>query len=301
MSASSPEPENQTPSLSGLLSTYLTRAAWGLIDRVLRAGSGAVLNDGRAGPAPPDLSEELHRTAKELRSKAIDDEGRRVDYRQIKESRAFQRLQELADSLSAYSLADLGQGPDLTAFWINLYNTLVLDAIIRFSITGNVGPRLFRRAAYRIDGLRFCLDDIEHGVLRGNRRHPLFRIRSFGPLDKRRSASLPGLDPRLHFALVCGARSCPPIRVYRGADLDKQLDTAAVNFINGDWVELERDRSSLHISPIFQWYEADFEEIGGVRATIARYAADEGVKSAARDVSVNITYQTYDWSVNSFL
>lgn len=301
MSASGPEPENQNSGLSSLLSAYLTRAAWGLIDHVLRAGSGAVLNDGPAGPAPPDLGEELHRTAKDFRSKAIDGEGRRVDYRQIKESKTFQRLRELAGSLSSCSLADLGQGPDLTAFWINIYNTLVIDAIIRFSITGNVGPRLFRRAAYRIDGLRFCLDDIEHGVLRGNRRHPLFRIPPFGPLDQRRSASLPRLDPRLHFALVCGARSCPPIRVYRGSELDKQLDTAALNLINGHWVELERTRSALHISPIFKWYQADFEEIGGVRATIARYATDEQLKSAARDNSVSISYQTYDWSVNSFL
>ena len=42
------------------------------------------------------------------------------------------------------------------------------------------------------------------------------------------------LDPRIHFALNCGAESCPPISVYSvdNADLlNKQLETAAQCFV----------------------------------------------------------------------
>ena len=35
---------------------------------------------------------------------------------------------------------------------------------------------------------------------------------------------------RIHFALNCGARSCPPIRVYAAAKLEAQLNTAAKAF-----------------------------------------------------------------------
>jgi hypothetical protein len=69
---------------------------------------------------------------------------------------------------------------------------------------------------YNIGGAVYSLDDIEHGVLRANRGHPAAGGRpQFGPEDpRRRGLVVQELDPRIHFALNCGARSCPPIRVY---------------------------------------------------------------------------------------
>lgn len=38
------------------------------------------------------------------------------------------------------------------------------------------------------------------------------------------------LDPRIHFALVCGAKSCPPIKVYTADALEEGLEAAAAAF-----------------------------------------------------------------------
>lgn len=41
------------------------------------------------------------------------------------------------------------------------------------------------------------------------------------------------MDCRIHFALVCGAKSCPPIKVYTPATLHEGLDSATSAFCEG--------------------------------------------------------------------
>ena len=36
----------------------------------------------------------------------------------------------------------------------------------------------------------------------------------FGPSDPRLKVALTEPEPLIHFALVCGAKSCPPIKTY---------------------------------------------------------------------------------------
>lgn len=277
------------------------RIAWRLIDAFLRVESGQVLNHRPSASPPADVGQQLHRTAKKLKAEATRLEGRRVDYATVSASETYAVLRTLTAYLQMCSLEDLGKGAERLAFWINLYNALVIDGIIHFQIGEQIGVRLFRRAAYDVCGLRFSLDDIEHGVLRGNRPHPLFKIAPFGPGDQRLQAVLDHFDARIHFALVCGAKSCPPIAVYEGNQLNQQLDRAAASFINGGWVQHDPETQVLRISPIFKWYERDFGGLQQVRTVIARYSHDPAVQQAARDDHTGIRYQDYDWSVNALL
>ena len=60
----------------------------------------------------------------------------------------------------------------------------------------------------------FSLNDIENGVLRSNRK-PIGSFRKpFSKSDPRLSIALESPESRVHFALVCGAKSCPPIKTY---------------------------------------------------------------------------------------
>jgi Protein of unknown function, DUF547 len=69
--------------------------------------------------------------------------------------------------------------------------------------------------SYAVGGHVFSLDDIEHGILRCNRKHPTSGFVAFGPGDLRLPFALPlPVDPRIHFALNCGAKGCPAIRAY---------------------------------------------------------------------------------------
>ena len=73
------------------------------------------------------------------------------------------------------------------------------------------------------------------------------------------------LDPRIHFALVCGARSCPPIGFYEAEQIDFQLQLAAESFINSSQVKILPQEGTVLISKIFKWYKSDF---GGSDSTL---------------------------------
>eukprot|EP01017_Pseudomicrothorax_dubius_P011167 TRINITY_DN14127_c0_g2_i3.p1 TRINITY_DN14127_c0_g2~~TRINITY_DN14127_c0_g2_i3.p1 ORF type:complete len:186 (-),score=20.79 TRINITY_DN14127_c0_g2_i3:60-617(-) len=119
----------------------------------------------------------------------------------------------------------------------------------------------FNNFAYAIGGLKFSLNDIEHGVLRCNAKSLInpFSKEWFKVDDPRRRYVLERLEPRIHFALNCGAVSCPPISVYEASKLDKQLSLAARNFISQE-VELKflGKKIQVHANSILKWYGRDF-------------------------------------------
>ena len=152
---------------------------------------------------------------------------------------------------------------------------------------------------YIVGGLPFSLDDIEHGVLRANRGHPSLPGPQFGPHDPRRSYVLPDVDPRLHMALNCAARSCPPIAAYDPTRLDQQLDLASTSFINGGAAHYDPATDTLELSRIFKWYARDFGGRQGVQAFLRRYAQPPLKEALAIDRMERVRWQRYDWAVNA--
>src|SRR5262249_6820365 len=183
-------------------------------------------------------------------------------------------------ALQHVSLAALAGRSARLAFWINVYNALVLHGIVALGIRRSVHevPWFFVRVSYRIDGFRLSLDDIEHGVLRANRRRRVPPLRAFGRLDPRGALALGAVDPRVHFALNCGARSCPPVGVYRASAIDLQLDAATRNFVN-QAVTLDA-AGRVRCPKIFRWYHEDFAAAEGLVPFLLRYL-DEGPVRAA--------------------
>jgi hypothetical protein len=253
----------------------------------------AVLNDGVAGPMQrARIAEALVRAAREL---PIGGEGS-VSYEQIVSSPRFAAYRALTRELRCFDPGVLDGRRERTAFWINVYNALVIDAVISFGVRDSIreAPGFFHRAAYRVGPYRLALNEIEHGLLRGNR--PLFaRLPSPFPDGDPRAALGPGmLDPRVHFALNCGTRSCPPLAFYEAARLDEQLDAAAASFINGGGVRLEDD--AVVLSPLFSFYEEDFGGAEGARGWALRYLEDAELR--ARLMAHPFLTGEYDWSLN---
>ena len=95
--------------------------------------------------------------------------------------------------------------------------------------------------AYNVGGLLFTLDEIEHGILRVNKGHPKDGKPMFND-DKRKKLMVESLDPRIHFALNCGAASCPPIRIYQKEKLDKQVKSfLCIEILMGSQLERLRE------------------------------------------------------------
>ena len=169
-------------------------------------------------------------------------------------------------------------------FWINLYNALTLHALAVHSVQTTVLeiPGFADRFAYRVDGLNFSLNDIEHGVLRGNRT--LLGTPQIKRGDARIGFVLP-LDPRVHFALNCSAESCPPIRTYQKDQLEAQLELATHAYLSS--VRLEQDR--VRLPRLMQWYRRDF---GDLIAFVRRYKPEI-------PVDARIGFDDYDWRLPS--
>ena len=169
----------------------LVAAREALISRSLGFQHGAVLNNAPvAAPALPgsELSAALRRTANTLKAAGVDVAGEHVDYARLRASAAYAALRnELAPQLRELDLATLATHEERLAFWINLYNVLIVDAVLTFgtrrSVTeGRLGLlAFFRRAAYNVGGQRFSANDIEHGILRGTGRTGPSRAGSLGP------------------------------------------------------------------------------------------------------------------------
>jgi len=105
--------------------------------------------------------------------------------------------------------------------------------------------KFFNKTQYNIGGNNYSLVDIEHGILRGNRLPPGSFTRRISPKDPRRFYVFTKVDPRVHFALNCGAKSCPPIRVYDADQIDQQLDLAAKSFCNAELVFDQKNQRVL--------------------------------------------------------
>ena len=169
------------------------------------------------------------------------------------------------------------------SFTTDVYNSLTIHAISYLcqnslkqtienkspqSMLSALGGQFWSRFAYNINGHDFSLDDIEHGVLRSNKNHPsaLFNLlmarrmhrQMFIRADPRLKYVVKQFDPRIHFALNCGATSCPPISVYTPNNVECGLEAACVSFINSSETLLDTDGEQIQLSSLFKWYKSDF-------------------------------------------
>ncbi|MGR3179316.1 MAG: MGH1-like glycoside hydrolase domain-containing protein [Candidatus Anammoxibacter sp.] len=248
------------------------------------------------------LSQEMLSTIKNIKGKYYTDNGV-VDYASIKESKEYEKYKGLTARLRDYDLCLLKGDKEIMAFWLNLYNTLVVEGIIALGVKQSVkeAPGFFSMIKYKIGDLTFSPDDIEHGILRANARHPARLLKQFRPFDKRTEFRLKKVDPRIHFALTCGSRSCAPIKFYSPEGITTELDLAAKNFINSSDVIVLPEEKRIIISKIFKWYKKDFGGRDGILDFIEKHLVDDDKKVFIKNekMEIIISYLHYDWSLNA--
>src|SRR3990172_4116766 len=172
-----------------------------------------------AEPMDGDPAAELIDLLREVLSRGLADRGENVDYVALRADPLYDDFRYCTAKLHLFDPSSLPDRNARLAFWINLYNTLVLDGVITLGVQRSVlerraGITFFRQAAYMVNGQRVSCDDIEHGILRANRGHPFYPGEQFRSSDPRLKWIIEPFDARIHFALNCASRSCPPIREY---------------------------------------------------------------------------------------
>lgn len=257
-----------------------------------------------AGRSGIDPAAELQKLLQEILAAFADEEGRSVDYRALQASPAFGKFRACVGRLRTFDPSTLSTREEQLAFWINLYNTLIVNGVIALEVKRSIAERwagiaFLRQAAYQVGGQRMSCDDIEHGILRGNRGHPFFAGRQFHASDPRRAWVVEPPDARIHFALNCASRSCPPIRVYSAEKLNEQLDMATRNYLAHE-AQVKPEENALHLSSIFQWFAGDFGgRVGTLDFLLAHLPYGKPKDWLSRNGrTVRLRFSPYDWRLN---
>jgi hypothetical protein len=251
---------------------------------------------------PRHLSQELNSRILKLYGLFLASDGTTLDYDGLSKSPEFSEFRQRAQLLAFVDLHKLTEAERM-AFFINLYNIIVIHGIVECGPPRNSLKRMsfFQHTGYLVGRHFYSLNDIEHGILRGNKKN-------YGSLSPQLSRGDPRLDfvirhvdPRIHFALTCGARSCPPIRVFSAENLEKGLQQAALNFCQNN-IEIDLSKRKITLSRIFQWYLSDFGSTQkDVLLYIEQFLTPEQQRQLREVMSKNYTvaYDTYDWSLNA--
>lgn len=245
-------------------------------------------------PASPSLAEpdlELYAALlAEYTQATRDTVGTRVDYAGLARDA---RWPELVATLAASKPSALEGRSAALAFWINAYNILAIDTVVRHYPVASIRdvgagwvriPLLapvWKREAARIEGRAVSLDSIEHATLR------------------------PMGEPRIHGAIVCASTSCPSLarEPYRAESLDAQLDAAWARWMADErkGLRIDRERGRVTLSRIFDWFEDDFAGAGGALAFAARHAPEaDRAWLQMRKSEPRVDYFDYDWSLNDW-
>ena len=225
------------------------------------------------------------------------DSAGNVDYQALQRGR--QPLDQYLDSLAVVGpRSHPGRFPTPQhelAYWLNAYNAFVLTGIVDAYPVASVmdieAGEFFKRRRFTAGGDSLSLDALENEIVR-----PLYR------------------DPRVHFALNCGAKGCPALArtAFSGADLDSHLDAAQDRFMREPrHVRLDREQSVIYLSNILNWFGADFTTWspaacacvdGGDRSIIdylILYLPDDAADYLRAHMQVDIIFVEYDWSLNA--
>lgn len=221
-----------------------------------------------------------------------------VDYAGFERDRALldRSLRAMAEA-PPETLAAISEHRRL-ATYLNAYNLATIDLILRFRKErgGRLKsiqeiPSAWSRYHWNVAGTDRTLDEIEHRIIR-----------------------LEFSEPRVHMALVCASRSCPPLppAPFSGDRLEVDLERVARAFVNDASRNQFTSRGGkIRISKIFDWYGGDFvghyreqgldflygEKNGAVLAFASLYLPEETVR-ALRLKEAAIDYLPYDWSLN---
>ncbi len=208
-----------------------------------------------------------HKPFGKLLQKYVDSKGN-VNYKGFKNDEAA--LDAYLDQLRQNPVSSSMSKNERLAYWINVYNAFTIKLILENypikSIMDIDGGKPWDRLFIKLGQTTYSLNMVENEIIR--KRFP---------------------EPRIHFAVNCAAKSCPPLLndAFYPNQLISQLAKQTTAFVRNNSYNTITE-SKLEVSKIFDWYGVDF---GDVKQYIGR---NSGVDLSG----VSLSFKEYDWSLN---
>ncbi len=209
-------------------------------------------------------------------------------------SKDWASMKQVVQSMAQVDTSQLSRDGEL-AYYLNLYNVTVVNLMMENRKVASIRDlstdpfirfNVFRKDLVQMKGARISLKRLEDEFIRERFR-----------------------DPRIHFAINCAAKSCPPIRTeaYTGARLQAQLDDQARAFFAHPKLGVILSRSSggliVQLTKIMDggsWFGEDFERWGAGRLTFLRkyLPVTQQHLLDANQGKVKFQFFEYDWRLN---
>ena len=207
-----------------------------------------------------------------------------------KETKTLEK--KLADLDPGELARELSTDTQRKTFWINVYNAYIL-VILKANpdLYQNRGS-FFSDKRFTIAGEELSFDQVEHGIIRGGRAkysfgyaQDVFRSRF------ERNFKVQKRDFRIHFALNCGAKSCPPVRLYKVESLGSQLEEASRHYLQQSSI-WNAESQEVQATRLFSWFRGDFGGIKGVHEILKTY------EIVPENASAKLEFLPYDWTLD---
>lgn len=180
-------------------------------------------------------------------------------------------LDEYLGWLALNTPDDTNLSKSALVYWINTYNAFTIKLILNHyplkSILDIDNGKPWDTKWIELKGKKYSLNQIENEIIR-----PRYK------------------EPRIHFAINCAAKSCPPLSnsAFTTTNLESKLENLTKAFINNSRFNKVAEKN-IQLSSIFDWYGVDF---GNVITYLQKYSTTK------IDNKAKISFLNYDWNLN---
>ena len=224
------------------------------------------------------------------------------DYLEIAEAMLLQVKKQQPTALYEEKLANadpnelhkqLNDDNKRKAFWINVYNAFVQISLQKNPAQFESRGKFFAGDQFVVANEKLSLDKIEHGIIRGSRSKLTLGLTKKLFVDQfEKKFRVKKRDGRIHFALNCGAKSCPPVAVYQANRIDEQLNKSTKLFLTQN-SKFEAEANIVNTTVLFSWFRGDF---GGFKGVKQHFLKQFNV--IPENVNPKLKFTKYDWTLS---
>lgn len=213
----------------------------------------------------------------------------------LKDVKAGKETNNFQEQLANTRLKALEEGLETDAqklaFWVNIYNAYIQVFLSKDPKLYDDRQAFFNDERILIAGEKRSFSIIEHGIIRRS-QWPLGlgKVRKWFPNKFERKLRVDKRDYRIHFALNCGAKDCPPVAIYEASRLNEQFDKVTADYLKKTTGYDEKNQT-VGITSLFSWFRGDFGNQTGTKKLLK----EQGL---IPNTDVDLKFENYDWTLD---
>lgn len=213
----------------------------------------------------------------------------------LQDVKTGKNTQSIQDLIANTTLEALEQGlksdEQKLAFWVNVYNGYIQVILSKNPELYDDRQAFFNEERILIAGEKRSFSKIEHGIIRKS-QWPLGlgKVRKWFPNKFERKLRVDKRDYRIHFALNCGAKDCPPVAIYKVDRLNEQFDKGTALYLKKT-TNFNEKRKTVSVTSLFSWFRGDFGGKSGIKHILS------GLKLIPNK-DVELEFNNYDWTLD---